>query len=110
MINLDNFYAYFKEDPNYIRLRELETYFDNNDKVKKLIERKQELSKNIINSRYIGLKENAKEVKKEYDALNEEIENVPLLDEYLDLLDYFYDLTKEITSYIENKINQKLNN
>lgn len=108
MINLDKLYTYLKSDSNYIRLKELETYFDSNSHVLDLINRKQEISKNLVNSRYVGLRENAKNLKEEYDKINEEILNTPLLTEYLDLLDYYYNLLSEITSYIENKINKSL--
>lgn len=109
MINLDKLYKYFLSDPNYIRLKELEKYFDSNDQVLNLIKRKQELSKNLVNSRFVGLRENAKRLKEEYDKINEEIINIPLLEEYLDLLDYYYNLLQEISSYIENKINKSIN-
>ncbi len=109
MINLDELYKYFLNEPNYIRLKELEKYFDSNEEVLNLIKRKQELSKNLVNSRFVGLRENAKKLKEEYDKINEEILNIPLLEEYLDLLEYFYNLLEEITSYIENKINKSIN-
>jgi len=109
VINLDELYKYFLSDPNFIRLKELEKYFDSNEEVLCLIKRKQDLSKNLVNSRFVGLRENAKKLKEEYDKINEEIMNIPLLEEYLDLLDYFYNLLEEISSYIENKINKSIN-
>ncbi len=109
MINLDKLYNYFESDKNFKRLKELEEYFDTNLEVKELIKRKQEVSKNLVNSRFIVLKENSRLLKEEYDSINEQISNIPLLNEYLDLLDYFYNELKEITNYLEENINKGIN-
>ncbi len=109
MINLDKLYNYFESDENFKRLKELEEYFDTNLEVKDLIKRKQEVSKNLVNSRFIGLKENSRLLKEEYDSINEQISNILLLNEYLDLLDYFYNELKEITNYLEEYINKGIN-
>ena len=109
MISLDKLYSYFEQDKNYIRLKELENMFDQNKDVLNLIKRKQEVSKNLVNSRALHLYENSKALKDEYDKINEELENYPLLGEYLDLLEYFNNLLQEIIFYLEKNINNNLN-
>ena len=109
MISLDKLYSYFEQDKNYIRLKELENSFDQNKDVLNLIKRKQEVSKNLVNSRALHLSKNSKALKDEYDKINEELENYPLLGEYLDLLEYFNNLLQEIIFYLEKNINNNLN-
>ncbi|MCR5787443.1 MAG: YlbF family regulator, partial [Acholeplasmatales bacterium] len=108
MINLDNLDSYFENDSNLKRLHELEIFFDNNSDVKELIKRKQHISKELVNARILNLKETCASYKKEYDEINQEISEYPLLEEYLELLDIYHNEYLDIISYLENTINKKL--
>lgn len=108
MTSLDKLFIELDKDRNIKRLHELEASFDKNEEIKKLITRKQEVSKNMINSKLAHLTNNYNELKKEYDSIYEKFKEIPNLDEYLDLLDYYNGQLSSIIYYLENKINESL--
>lgn len=108
MINLDNLFRLLDEDPYLERLHHLEAAMDSNKEIVNLINKKKEISKNMINSKVIGLTNNYESLKNEYNTINEQIKDVPFLDEYLDLLEYYNDYLKTIISYLEDGINKEL--
>ncbi len=108
MINLDNLFAILDKDPYLTRLWRLEKAMDENKDIVDLINKKKEISKNMINSKVIGLTNNYQTLKEEYDKVNEKIKDIPFLDEYLDLLDYYNEYLKTIISYLESEINKEM--
>lgn len=108
MINLDNLFRVLDKDPYLKRLWRLESAMDKNQDIVNLINKKKEISKNMINSKVIGLTNNYNELKNEYNKINEQIKDIPFLDEYLDLLDYYNEYLKTIVSYLEESINKEL--
>ncbi len=108
MINLDNLFALLDKDPYLERMHNLEMSMDQNKEIVNLINKKKEISKNMINSKVIGLTNNYLALKNEYDIINEQIKDIPFLDEYLDLLEYYNDYLKTIISYLEDAINKEL--
>lgn len=108
MINLDNLFRLLDKDPYLERLHHLEAAMDSNKEIVNLINKKKEISKNMINSKVIGLTNNYESLKNEYNTINEQIKDVPFLDEYLDLLEYYNDYLKTIISYLEDGINKEL--
>lgn len=108
MINLDSLFHVLDKDPYLQRLWRLENAMDKNEEIVNLINRKKEISKNMINSKVIGLTNNYEALKSEYDNINEQIKDIPFLDEFLDLLDYYNQYLKTIISYLEESINKEL--
>lgn len=108
MINLDNLFHVLDKDPYLQRLWHLESAMDKNEEIVNLINKKKEISKNMINSKVVGLTNNYEALKSEYNNINEQIKDVPFLDEYLDLLAYYNDYLKTIISYLEESINKEL--
>lgn len=105
MINLDNLFNVLALDPYLERLKKLEKAMDSNPEIIDLIKQKQQISQNMINSKVIGLTNNYLALKEEYNQIEEKIKDIPFLDEYLDLLNYYNTYLKTIMSYLEDKIN-----
>lgn len=108
MTSLDKLFEILDSDPNLKRLHDLEAYFDSNEDIVKLIKQKQNISKSIVQAKMMGLIETYKEYRNEYKKINEQIEDFPLLNEYIDLLEYYNDLLVSILDYLGNKINRSL--
>lgn len=105
MINLDNLFNVLALDPYLERLKKLEKAMDSNPEIIDLIKQKQQISQNMVNSKVIGLTNNYLTLKEEYNQIEEKIKDIPFLDEYLDLLNYYNTYLKTIMSYLEDKIN-----
>lgn len=105
MINLDNLFNVLALDPYLERLKTLEKAMDSNPEIIDLIKQKQQISQNMINSKVIGLTNNYLALKEEYNQIEDKIKDIPFLDEYLDLLNYYNTYLKTIMSYLEDKIN-----
>ncbi len=105
MINLDNLFNVLALDPYLERLKKLEKAMDSNPEIIDLIKQKQQISQNMINSKVIGLTNNYLALKDEYNQIEDKIKDIPFLDEYLDLLNYYNTYLKTIMSYLEYKIN-----
>ena len=96
-------------DAKIKRIQELETFIDNSPVLKELLERKKEVSKQMVACKHIGLYNAYNEYKKEYDDIDIQIANYPNVEEYMELLDEAYNDYEIIVKYIENKVNDKLN-
>ncbi len=105
MINLDNLFNVLALDPYLERLKKLEKAMDSNPEIIDLIKQKQQISQNMINSKVIGLTNNYLALKEEYNQIEDKIKDIPFLDEYFDLLNYYNTYLKTIMSYLEDKIN-----
>ncbi len=108
MNSLKKLFDVLDRDPNLIRLQELEKVLDNRNEIKDLIHKKQEISKQMMNSKVIGLKNAYKDFKEQYDKINNDLLDFPFVCEYIDLLDYYNQLLSEMISYLETKINNGL--
>jgi hypothetical protein len=63
--SLDKLFEILDSDPNLKRLHDLEAYFDSNEDIVKLIKQKQNISKQIIQAKMMGLIETYKEYRNE---------------------------------------------
>ncbi len=80
MISLDKLFEYFNKDQNVKRLHCLEEAFDTDKEISKLINLKQEYSKQMINSKYLRLTNTYKDYKEKYDNVNKKLKDYPFLD------------------------------
>jgi len=108
--SLEKLYELFDNDSNIKRLRSLENLFDKNSEIVDLINQKQHISKEMINAKMIRLDETYLDYKRQYEEINEKIKNYPLLDEYVDLLEYYNNFLYNIVDYIEKNINKEIRN
>ena len=94
--------------PEYKRIKELEPLIDKNEDIKLLLDNIILKEKELVDARYYH-KENEKELKNEYNNLKEELLNYPFMEEYLELLDYFDILLKNISNKINYEISKEIN-
>jgi cell fate (sporulation/competence/biofilm development) regulator YmcA (YheA/YmcA/DUF963 family) len=97
-----------KKDPEIIELNQIEKEIDNNEELINLIHKKQEISKEIVACKKIGLKNALDEYETYYNQIDLSLSEAPLMDRYLELLEREHSYLKEIISYIETKINEEL--
>ena len=108
MNSVDTLVSKLKNDETVKRIIELEKFIDNNQELKELIIRRNDVSKLILNSKRAGLINAYNDYKNEYDMITEKIMSYPFVEEYLDLLNQFNNEVKLINEYLENKINKIL--
>lgn len=96
------------QDERIIKIKSLEHFIDSSPELYKLLERKKEVSKQMVMCRHIGLDNAYLEYKKEYEEIDILIASYPNVDEYMELLDEVYNDLQIMVSYIEDKINKKL--
>ena len=108
MNSLEKLFDILDKDPYLKRLHELEEVLDKNKDIKDLIASKQEVSKQLMNAKVLGLTNTVADYKKAYDEINQKLIDYPFVEEYLELLDYYNDLLKDMISYLEHRINRGL--
>ncbi len=89
------------------RLHELENVFVNNKEVNAVLSRMHNVEKKLVNARYYKKENAAIQYEEELKGIQEEIHNIPLLDEYIELLEGNYCMLKNITSIIDDELNNK---
>ncbi len=94
--------------PEAKRIKELEPLIDKNEDIKLLLDKLLSKEKELVDARYYQ-KDNEKELKKEYESLKEELLNMPFMEEYLELLDYFEILLNNMSKYINDEISKEIN-
>lgn len=87
------------------RLHLLETVIDKNPLVNDLFDEMHEVERKLVNARYYKKNSSAEQYEKELESIKERIEEIPFLDEYLELLDMAYNELKNVFMIIENDIN-----
>lgn len=92
------------------RIKEIESYIDNNAELKKMLNEKKKISKEIVMAKQLGLVNTLASYEAEYKALDSKIAEYPLIEEYMDLLEEGHNDLSIMIEYIENKINSKIEN
>ncbi len=94
--------------PEAKRIKELEPLINNNEDIKLLLDNILNKEKELVDARYYH-KDNEKKLKEEYDSMKEELLNMPFMEEYLELLDYFEILLNNMSKYINDEISKEIN-
>ena len=110
MNNKEKLLSDIKNDKSVKRCHELERMIDENKEIKSLLNKKKYISKEMLAARHIGLINTYNDYKRQYDEIDKEIAKYPLVNEYLELLDYLYNDLEIMTDYITSKINKELEN
>ena len=95
-------------DERVIRIKSLEKYIDESPRLLELLERKKEVSKQMVACKHIGLDNAYLQYKAEYDEIDSLISDEPYVLEYMELLDNVYNDLEIMVQYIENRINKHL--
>ena len=104
MNNLDEIISYINDLPEIKRLHELDSFIDKNERIKNKINDINDIKKKMVNSKEFNQINQYKEYKEEYEKLLSELNDMPFIEEYLELVDYANNLLFEIKDRIEAKI------
>ena len=109
MSNIDKLKDYFNDLEETKRLKELENYINNNEKIKKAFEALLEKQKQLINAKEFKQEKQAKIYEDEYNKLKEELYDMPFVEEYIELVEILNSKLEIVTSELENKLDKVIN-
>jgi len=107
--SVNDIIEYLNSLPEVKRLKELETYIDKNDRINSKIKELKELQKKMVNSKEFNQPKQYNEYKNQYKSLFEKINDMPFVEEYLELLEIVDNILKDLTDNIEIKIEELIN-
>ncbi|GAA4059614.1 RicAFT regulatory complex protein RicA family protein [Amphibacillus indicireducens] len=91
------------------RFKALEARLNDNQKVKDLIEQIKKLQKQAVNLQAYGKVNAVKQIDDQIDAIQAEIDALPIVDEFKSAQVVVNDLLQRITANINDKVNEKFN-
>ncbi|VEU80684.1 YlbF family regulator [Haploplasma axanthum] len=98
-----------KNEPKIKRYKELEDILNQNQEVSHKIEELKNIQKQMINAKNLGKIEIQTKLENDYQNKLEEIENYPLMTEYMDLQEEINVFLQNIKEIIESGIDSDLN-
>lgn len=93
-----------KEDENIIRYRKIENLINEHKVIKSKIQQLKAIQKQLVNAKEIGKTEAVQVFQQKFDALYQEIEDFPLMSEYLALQGDINDMLQTIQDIIQDGI------
>ncbi|MCR5349614.1 MAG: YlbF family regulator [Acholeplasmatales bacterium] len=109
MNSKDKLIEYFNSLPEVKRIKELEHYIDNNEKIKNAFKEIKALQKQMVSSKEFNQMNQYNMLKKEYDNKLNEYLDLPFVSEYCELLEYVNNLLSDLSFQIETDISKKIN-
>ena len=109
MTERDKFIKMIEEDPIIQRYQKIESIINENKEVKEKINQLKNIQKQLVNAKEIGKVEAIKSFQQRFDKLYEEIEDYPLMAEYLALQSNINDMLIEVQEIIEQGIEHDFN-
>jgi len=95
-------------DPEINRYKRIETMINEHKELKKKINLLKNLQKQLVNAKQIEKTEAIKQFQKQYDEQLDEIENYPLMSDYLALQSDINDMIQSIVDIIEEGIEKDM--
>lgn len=95
-----------KEDPKLKRFQKMALVINEDQDIKNKINEIKNIQKEILNVKHLNKTNAIKALQKQYDGLMVELLEYPLLNTYLDLLNYYNELILTIKGIIESEIEQ----
>lgn len=105
MKEVNNIIELIKSDPKYNRFHEISLLINNDKKIKIKLSKIKNIQKELVNVIHLEKNNAIKALQREYESLMDELLEIPLLNEYLDLVNYYNDLILTIKDIIEGEIN-----
>ncbi len=90
--------------PNIKRLKELESIIDSNPNINTKFDDLKLIQQNLVNARYYKVQEKVVEYQSKLDNITKEINDIPFLDEYLELLEEAYLMLNNVSKIISDEI------
>jgi cell fate (sporulation/competence/biofilm development) regulator YmcA (YheA/YmcA/DUF963 family) len=107
--NIDKLQNYISNLDETKRFKELENYIKNNKKIKKLYDDMLLKQKQLVNAKEFNQKEQAKIYEEEYNKLQQELLDMPFVEEFLELVDILNSKLNIISSELEDKLEKIIN-
>ena len=108
-VTKDKIIEYFNNDEAVKRIKELESFIDNNKALNDKIDKLKDLQKKLVNSKEFNQINQYKIYLDEYNKLKEEILDYPFVEEYIECLEITNDKLKYLTSGIEEELKKITN-
>jgi len=100
---------YFNNIPEVIRLKELKNYIESNEKIINKFDEIKNVQKQIVNAREFNQINQLKVYEDDYKRLNQELLDIPFVEEYLELMNYVDQMIKSFVKEVEYQIDKKIN-
>ncbi|MBR6289060.1 MAG: YlbF family regulator [Acholeplasmatales bacterium] len=100
---------YFNNIPEVIRLKELKNYIESNEKIINKFDEIKNVQKQIVNAKEFNQINQLKVYEDEYKRLNQELLDIPFVEEYLELMNYVDQMIKSFVKEVEYQIDKKIN-
>ena len=100
---------YFNNIPEVIRLKELKNYIESNDKIINKFDEIKNVQKQIVNAKEFNQINQLKVYEDEYKRLNQELLDIPFVEEYLELMNYVDQMINSFVKEVEYQIDKKIN-
>ena len=100
---------YFNTIPEVIRLKELKNYIESNEKIINKFDEIKNVQKQIVNAREFNQINQLKVYEDEYKRLNQELLDIPFVEEYLELMNYVDQMINSFVKEVEYQIDKKIN-
>ena len=100
---------YFNNIPEVIRLKELKNYIESNEKIIIKFDEIKNVQKQIVNAREFNQINQLKVYEDEYKRLNQELLDIPFVEEYLELMNYVDQMINSFVKEVEYQIDKKIN-
>ena len=98
---------YFNNIPEVIRLKELKNYIESNEKIINKFDEIKNVQKQIVNAREFNQINQLKVYEDEYKRLNQELLDIPFVEEYLELMNYVDQMINSFVKEVEYQIDKK---
>ena len=100
---------YFNNIPEVIRLKELKNYIESNEKIINKFDEIKNVQKQIVNAKEFNQINQLKVYEDEYKRLNQELLDIPFVEEYLELMNYVDQMINSFVKEVEYLIDKKIN-
>ncbi len=100
---------YFNNIPEVKRLKELKNYIESNEKILIKFDEIKDIQKKIVNAKEFNQINQLKVYEDEYKKLNQELLDIPFVEEYLELMDLVNKMINNFIKDVEYQINEKIN-
>ena len=108
MSEIDKLLKLIEDDPVIKRYQSLEEKMNQSKDIKRQINQLKAVQKKLINARHINKTEAVKQFEQEYDERLKEIEEFPLMAEYLSLQEEINDMLQSVLQIIEDGLNKEI--
>ena len=99
---------YFNNIPEVIRLKELKNYIESNEKIINKFDEIKNVQKQLVNAREFNQINQLKVYEDEYKRLNQELLDIPFVEEYLELMNYVDQMINSFVKEVEYQIDKKI--